>query len=116
MGFFGGSSQSTSSLVSSIDFSPVIQFGEDIGATQDKIVSQTQSVTPKLDDSHTASVGVLGGTGGAVGKSGDIGGEQPTNTEILPIGKGLDINPTVLYVAGAGIIVFLGFKAFSKKK
>jgi len=68
----GGSAQSTSGVTSSIDFSPVIQFGEKQDAKIDKEASQTQTQTPRQDASTTASVG-LGfggdGSGGTVMKS-----------------------------------------------
>lgn len=60
----GGSAQSTSGVTSSIDFSPVIQFGEQQESGLDKELSQTQTQTPRQDASATASVGVgVGGDG-----------------------------------------------------
>lgn len=62
----GGSSQSTSSVTSNIDFSPILNFGDGNEARFDKAMEQVSSVSPKLDDSFgmAASVGVLGGSGG----------------------------------------------------
>jgi len=66
MGLFGGSSQSTSTLSSIIDFSPHINFGEGNTSSSEKTTEQTATTSPELDDSMSAaaSVGVLGGTGG----------------------------------------------------
>lgn len=123
MGMFGGSSMSTSTITSSIDFSPVIQFGESQSARQDKVNEQTQSVSPKLDESMTASasvgVGVGGdGTGGTASTNRvQEEDQQPLKTTSASLGKNFleDINPTYL-VAGAGAVALFMYTKKNKKK
>lgn len=120
MGLFGGSSQSTSSINSSIDFSPIIQFGTDQSSTQDKVNDLTSTTSPKLDDSLglSASVGVgVGGTGsGGPATTSRIQDEdlQPIETTTSPlISKGLDINPYYL-LGGVGALSLVYY--FTKRK
>lgn len=73
----GGSSQSTSSLVSNLELSPIFTLGADNKSTVDKITEQTATTSPRQDASATASVGVgVGGDGrgGAVQRIQDESG------------------------------------------
>ncbi|AXX87156.1 hypothetical protein AMRN_1420 [Malaciobacter marinus] len=122
MGLFGGSSQSTSSVVSSIDFSPIIQFGEDQTSTQDKVNRQDATTSPKLDDSLglSASVGVAGGTGGPAQTSRyQEEDAQPKEAGVLR-NIGTDDNKKLLYIIGGvgaiGAIYLLINKKSKKKK
>ena len=122
MGFLsGGSSQSTSSLVSSIDFSPVIQFGSDQDSTQDKVNKQTATVSPELDDSLglSASVGVLGGSGGMASTT-RVQDEQPTGTASTGEYSGFSglssINPVYLGLGVAGVALIAYFSKGKKKR
>ncbi len=94
MGLFGGSSQSTSSIVSTIDFSPVMQFGADQNSTQDKINRQEATVSPIQKDEGwrlNASAGVAWGknpvaTGGPVAEGeNNLGTKNNTNFIYLAI-------------------------------
>lgn len=116
--FGGGSAQSTSSVTSTIDFSPVFNIGDDNESAIDKKLEQTSSVTPKLDESMTASVGVGvaggSGSGGAVMRSEDV--PQP-----ILRGSGkvfLEENKQLIYLAGAvagGVILVKTLKNKKKK-
>lgn len=114
MGFFGGSSQSMASNNNVVDFNPVINVGDGNTSKQDKTLDNTQTVSPKLDDGFTASVG-LGfggsGSGGTVATSKDNGTTdvQPTGTSSLSNG----LSSTYLLIGG-GIILLLTL--FKKKK
>lgn len=111
-----GNAQSTSSVVSSIDFSPIIQFGEEQNSAQDKVNHQTQEVSPKQDNGFTASVGVgVGGagSGGAVARTTTEEDTQPKETYIPTTGTRLDKN--FMYV-GAGVLALGGLYYITKKK
>lgn len=122
MGFLsGGSSQSTSSLVSNIDFSPIMQFGSDQTSSFDRTNEQTATVTPKLDDSLgvAASVGFLGGTAGPA----TMARTQEEDTQ--PIGTTAaattplnlsSINPTYAAMGVGGIALLYFFTNKKKKK
>jgi len=115
MAFLGGDSQSTSSLVSAIDFSPVIQFGKDQSAKQDKVSRQDATVSPRLDGSMGLSVGVgVGGagTGGAVSRQ-QQEDMQPKQTGGMPTLAG---NKNTLYYLIGGIALVGVAYSFSKKK
>lgn len=120
MGFFGGGSSSTSSVISSIDFSPVIQFGEDQNSTQDKINRQDATVSPSLDDSTglSASVGIAGGSGGPASttRMQEQGANVKTESP-LTIGKNAleNLNPYWL-IGGAGLVVVTLLLKKKKKK
>lgn len=112
-----GNAQSTSAVTSSIDFSPVIQFGSDQNSTQDKVNHQVQSVSPKQDNSATASVGVgVGGqgSGGAVAKHQLERDAQPTGT--AEISTGMQLPNKNLLLIGAGVAGLAGIYFFTKKK
>jgi len=66
MSLFGGSSQSSNSIQNSIDFSPIFNIGDGNKTDTRKVAEQSATVSPKIDDSMTASasVGVAGGSGG----------------------------------------------------
>lgn len=71
----GGSAQNTSSINSSIDFSPIIQFGEDQTSTQDKINKQEAALSPEQDAGFGASLGI-----GVGGGSGSASLSQPSSS------------------------------------
>lgn len=114
MGFFGGSSQSTASNNNIVDFNPVINVGEGNTTKLDKALENTQSVSPKVDEGITASVG-LGfggsGSGGQIATSKDNGTTdmQPTLTSGLSSG----ISSTYLIIGGGILLIMTLFK---KKK
>lgn len=87
MGLFGGGSSSTSGVTSSIDFSPIIQFGEDQSSSFDKKLDQTQDISPKFDDSTgiSASVGVAGGAGGPASTARQQQEEYSQPTQTAPL-------------------------------
>ncbi len=110
MAFMGGDSQSTGSVVSSIDFSPILNFGDGNEAIQDKTFEQTASTSPRLDGSLgvSASVGV-GGNGGTATTS-----RQQSESAIDELERVTGINQNTLYVIG-GVLV-LGVVYFFKKR
>ncbi len=114
--FGSGNSQTSTSLISSIDFSPVINFGQDNKGEVDKTNDQTSSLTPKQDNSTTASVGV--GLGGS-GSGGSVQRVQDENS-INPL-KGLNARDKnkIFYLLGGAIGltgVYLIVKSTKQKK
>jgi LPXTG-motif cell wall-anchored protein len=118
MGLFGGSSQSTSSVVSTINFDPTIQFGENQEATSEKTLDQTATTSPRLDDSLglSASVGVgVGGTGsGGTATTSRLQDESTAPT--LAKADGVITNNQYLIYGGIALAVGGGVYFFMKKK
>ncbi len=113
----GGSSQSTSSLVSNLELSPIFTFGTNNDATIDKVNEQTASTSPRQDASATASVGVgVGGdgSGGAVQRIQDESGAVSSFPSLSNADK-----QKLLYVglaaAGVGGIYLLANRKKKKK-
>ena len=120
MGLFGGSSQSTSSSSNVLDFNPVFNIGDNNSAAQEKSLDTAQTISPQLDDSTgvSASVGVLGGSGGLASLSdGDMTAQQPMQTATASNANTLSsINPLYL-ISGIGLIgLILVMKKTKKKK
>jgi len=125
MGLFGGSSQSSQSLSSNIDFSPVIQFGSEQDAGIDKTTEQTSTSSPSLKDEGSLSAVVpVGSSTGSITSSPSTGSGADTLTQNLPSTQGLATaqgTPTLLqgnnlaYIIG-GFVVLGGIYFFTKKK
>lgn len=122
MGFLGGSSQSTSTALNTLDFSPVFNLGDGNSSAMDKTFDNNQTTSPRLDD----STGISASTGVGFGGSGSGGTAQtsrqqledkqptqvkPANSSILPT----SINPTYLLIGGGVIAVLLVLKKRFKK-
>lgn len=123
MGLFGGSAQSSNSIMNSIDFSPNIQFGDGNESSVKKTADQTSTLTPKLDDSFgvAASVGVgMGGSGSGGPASFSRAQEERQNLTPNPVQtavKGvMDSNNTMIYIGVAVAVVFGGVYFIKKKK
>ena len=117
MSLFGGSSQSTSSVVSTINFDPTIQFGEDLESTSEKQIDQTATTSPRQDNSLglSASVGVgVGGTGsGGTATTSRMQDEsvQPTLSRVNDL-----VSNNMLYIVGGVVAVGVGAYYLTKKK
>lgn len=118
MGFFGGSAQSTNSIMNNIEFAPNIQFGDgNDSAVRKETGGQTSTVTPKLDDSIgvAASVGVLGGSGGPASFSRAQDDVKPVNTSYAkPVLDGA--SNTALYIGLGVALLGGGLFIYSTKK
>lgn len=114
--FGSGNASSTSSLVSSIDFSPVLNFGKDNSAGIDKINEQTATVSPRQDNSTTASVGV--GVAGGSGSGGAVQRIQDENTAVssLPNLSHADKQKLLYFGLAAAGVTGVYFLAKKKKK
>ncbi len=119
MGLLGGDSQSTAQLTSNINFNPTNIIGSGNLPSSSQSSSQTPSQTPRLTDKLAASVGVLGGHGGAVVPGGDVqaGARQaPTPQGLFPHKS---VNPsTMLGIVAvlAGGMIIIEKKRKKKKK
>jgi len=118
MGLFGGSSQSTSSVVSTINFDPSIQFGEDLESTSEKVIEQTATTSPRQDNSLglSASVGVgLGGSGSGGTATTSRMQDESTKPTLSKVSDALSSNNLLLY-GGLVVAVGTGYYFLSKKK
>ncbi|PLY11382.1 MAG: hypothetical protein C0626_02090 [Arcobacter sp.] len=121
MGMFGGSSMSTSSIVSAIDFSPVMNIGDSNSADFEKRSEQSATVAPKLDESMTASASVGVGVGGD-GSGGTASTSRLQNENIPTAGTSGNVfkdNPNLIYIvaglAGVGVVSMMLVKKKKKK-
>jgi hypothetical protein len=110
-GFLGGTSQvsiQTGATTYANIGNPIINFGESstLSPQFTPTTEQTATLTPKLDNSTTASVGVgVGGgsgSGGAVAKSGDETLPIPA-TQGLSTPLGMTQNNNMLFYAVGGV-------------
>ena len=120
MGMFGGSSMSTSSIVSSIDFSPIMNIGDSNSADLDKRAEQSAVTSPKLDESMTASASVGVGVGGD-GSGGTASTSRLQNENVPTAGTSGNVfkdNPNLIYIVGgvAGVGILSMMLANKKKK
>lgn len=118
MGLFGGSSQSTSSVVSTINFDPLIQFGEDLESTSEKIIEQTATTSPRQDNSLgvSASVGVgLGGSGSGGAATTSRMQEESTTPTLSKVRDTITSDSLILY-GGLVLAIGTGYYFFTKKK
>lgn len=114
MGLFGGSSQSTGSVVSSIDFSPVIQFGEDIESGFKKSTTQTAETSPRLDDSFGVSAVVpIGSSTGSL--SATTSREQTEESLEAFESQDTKLSNNALLLLG-GVAIVGGYFLFKKGK
>lgn len=116
MGLLGGSSMSTSSVVNSLDFSPVFNMGDGNTSKMDKTVDQTATVRPRLDEGITASVGVgVGGGSGSGGTVSKMGQEEQLDNESMLLPNSSNNKAIILAVAavlGVGAAAYF----FTQKK
>lgn len=115
MGFLGGGTGSASSSISnSLVFNPIYTVGDgnesDSAARQE--ATSTATSTAKDEFGMSASVGILGGTGGTASlqRSGDD--KQPMGTVKPSIAN----NPMIIYSLGGLAVLGTGAYLFMKKK
>lgn len=114
----GGSAQNTSSVQSSIDFAPIIQFGSQQDANLERTSSNEASLSPEQSGGGSlgVGVGVGGGSGSAAMPTTSVSGDKapvvfsdmPGLNAESPLST-LISNPTYLLVGGAliGAVVLL---------
>lgn len=115
MGLFGGSSQSTSQLTSSIAFNPVIQLGDGNRSDNTQKAEQTATQTPTLKDELALSAAWGGGQASSgLSDTTSATDNQPTATSATTSASNplANVNPTYL---GIGAIVLGGYMLISQK-
>ena len=118
MGFLGGGVSSASSSISnSLVFNPIYTVGDgnEADSTARQSATSTATATAKDELGISASVGILGGTGGPaeLSRSGDI---QPIQAPTTDDFWSNESDKTTLYALGGALVLGGGFYFYNKKK